>query len=74
MAKNGKNFSAAVTCPWYRGEDRQLIYCTGIQPDTALHLAFAYPADKSEFKDTFCGADHDGCPIAAMLAAGRRPG
>lgn len=67
MPKNMRYLSLKATCPHYKSEEKQLIYCRGVQKDTALHVAFAYPADKVEYKEKYCEDCYQECRIAKML-------
>ena len=67
MAKNRSYTSVGVVCPYYKSEEKQLIYCRGPQVDTAIHVAFAYPADKVKYKEKFCERDYRFCGLARML-------
>ena len=68
MPKNTKKyFSLKAICPHYKSEERQLIYCRGIQKDTAMHIAFAYPSDKVSYKEKHCEKCYQECRIAKML-------
>ena len=59
--------SLKAVCPYYKSEEKQLIYCKGLQADTALHIAFAYPADKVAYKERHCEDNYKDCGIAKML-------
>ena len=49
-----------------------MIYCKGVKDDTAIHMGFAYPADKVAHEEKFCETDFESCEIAQMLEkAGR---
>lgn len=68
MTKNTKKyFSLKAICPHYKSEERQIIYCSGIQKDTALHIAFAYPSDRVEYKEKYCESNYKNCRLAKML-------
>lgn len=72
MAKRKRYVSNNVLCPYYKSEDTQLIYCTGVKEDTALHLGFSYPADKVRHMERYCEDHYGDCDIARMLEeAGR---
>lgn len=60
-------FSLKAICPHYKSEDKQVLYCEGIQKDTAMHIAFAYPADKVAYKEKHCESNYQDCRIAQML-------
>ena len=68
--KKNRYTSARVKCPYYKSEDTHKIYCKGVQEDTALHLAFAFPAEKADYREECCIEDYEGCPIYQMLSGG----
>lgn len=67
MSKNKRYISNSVICPYCKSEEKQVIYCKGIEEDTALHIAFAYPADKVAYKEKYCEDCYQDCRIAKML-------
>lgn len=58
---------AVVKCPYYKFEERQKIFCEGVQKGTALHLAFDTPANLKDYKKRFCKGCYNQCLIAGML-------
>ena len=61
------NFTKDVVCPYYKYEAPQMIYCEGVDENTALHLAFdAKYRMKAYIKARCCGC-WKGCLIAQML-------
>ena len=56
-----------VRCPFYKCEERQAIYCEGVEEGTALHLGFSIPARLNDYKTRFCENDYPKCRIARML-------
>ena len=58
--KKNRYTSARVKCPYYKS----------VQEDTALHLAFAFPAEKADYREECCIEDYEGCPIYQMLSGG----
>ena len=67
MPNNRKYLSNAIICPYCKGEEKQIIYCRGFMPNTALHIAFAFPADRVEYKEEYCERNYDRCKLAKML-------
>ena len=67
MPNNRRYLSLKAVCPHYKSEEKQILYCRGIQDDTALHIAFAYPADKVAYKEKYCEDCYQECRIAKML-------
>ena len=59
--------AANVVCPYYKCEERQKIFCEGVERNTAIHLAFATPPQLKEYKSRFCEGEYGGCRIADML-------
>lgn len=58
---------AIVKCPYYKFEDRQVIYCEGPQDGTATHLAFSTAPKLREYKGQYCKGCWKKCPLAEML-------
>ena len=66
--KSTKRYSSLkVVCPYYKSEEKHIIYCCGVQKDTALHLAFAFPSDREQYKEKYCEERYRDCRIAKML-------
>ncbi|MBP3538710.1 MAG: hypothetical protein J6J62_02580 [Oscillospiraceae bacterium] len=57
--------SYEAQCPFYRAEERNVIYCEGVEKNSAIHNAFAGSA--AEYKKRYCCAEWDSCLIAKML-------
>lgn len=56
-----------VVCPYYRADERQLIYCEGVEQGTAIHLAFSTLPQLKEYKERYCKFCWADCLIAGML-------
>ena len=56
-----------VNCPYYKKEDRQTIYCGGIEENSSIHLAFGNDSVCKEYKDTRCRTDYTQCKIYGLL-------
>ena len=56
-----------ITCPFYNKEERQVIYCKGMLPNTSIHLAFGNAMECFDYKAKICTINHEGCPIYQML-------
>lgn len=69
MTKTRRYLSNNIMCPYCKSEEKQIIYCQGVQVDSALHLAFAYPEDKVRYKEKYCEEFYKECPIEKMLEA-----
>ena len=65
MAKH--NFTKDVVCPYYKFEAPQMIYCEGIEDNTALHLAFAAKDNMKCYIKAKCCDKWRSCMIAQML-------
>lgn len=56
-----------VGCPYYKGEEKQKIFCEGVQNGSALHLAFDTNPNLKEYKNNYCKGCYNRCLIAGML-------
>ena len=56
-----------VKCPYYKYEEKQKIYCEGVQEGTAIHLAFDTTPNLKDYKRHYCKGCYDRCLIAEML-------
>ena len=59
--------SKRVVCPFYRFEQRQVIYCQGLVPGQGFHVACANPAMARAYKERCCRDDFRACALARML-------
>jgi hypothetical protein len=59
--------SLKAVCPFYKHENRQVIFCEGIGEDSVIHLAFANPSDCLSHKKRYCRCSHTECSISKML-------
>lgn len=57
--------SSKAKCPFYRGEEPQVILCDGIAPNVTIRLAFGESA--RDYKKAFCRSGWSECPVAKML-------
>ena len=55
-----------VGCPYYKGEEKQKIFCEGVQEGSAIHLAFDTPPNLKDYKNCFCKRCYNKCLIADM--------
>lgn len=62
-----KYISVKAVCPFYRHENRSVIYCEDVLDGSALHLAFSSPSSCMAYKKKYCKKDYSGCPVACML-------
>ena len=56
-----------VKCPYYKGEEKQMIFCEGVQEGTAIHLAFDTNSNLKDYKNRFCKGCYHRCLLAEML-------
>lgn len=56
-----------VKCPYYKCEEKQKIFCEGVQEGTKIHLAFDTVPNLKAYKDRFCKGCWKGCLLAGML-------
>jgi hypothetical protein len=56
-----------VKCPYYKFEEKQKIFCEGVQEGTAIHLAFDTPSNLRDYKQQFCKGCYNKCLLAEML-------
>ena len=54
-------------CPFYKKEDRQIIYCGGVADNSSIHLAFGFASSCNDYKTHRCRDDYQGCHIYRML-------
>ena len=59
--------SRKAICPFYRHENRQVIFCEGVEEGIVLHLAFANPSECLEYKKRYCRWNHTQCYVSKML-------
>ena len=51
----GKRFeSKRAKCPYYKGQNRNVIFCHGPLPGTSIHYAFASPAERVAHQKQAC--------------------
>ena len=55
-----------VKCPYYKFEDKQIIFCEGVQEGTAIHLAFDTAPNLKDYKNHFCKRCYNKCLLADM--------
>lgn len=62
----GRHFvSYEAQCPFYKAEDKNIIYCEGVEETSSIHNAF--PGSAAKYKQRYCCDDWQSCMIAAML-------
>lgn len=55
-----------VKCPYYKFEDKQIVFCEGVQEGSAIHLAFDTSSSLKAYKNHFCKGCYNKCLIADM--------
>lgn len=58
--------SVYVKCPYYHREEKQKIFCEGIQEGTSIHLAFDTGENLKEYERRFCKRCWGDCILAQM--------
>ncbi len=61
-----RRMDVLVKCPYYKFEEKQKIYCEGVQEGTALHLAFDTIPNLKDYKNHFCKGCYNRCLLAEM--------
>ena len=56
-----------VKCPYYKFEEKQKIFCEGVQEGTAIHLAFDSSSSLRDYKKQICKGCYNKCLLAEML-------
>ena len=56
-----------VKCPYYKGEEQQMLFCEGVQEGSAIHLAFDTKPNLKDYKNNFCKRCYNKCLLAGML-------
>ena len=72
VMSKGKHYnSAKAICPFYKHENRNVIYCEGIKDGTVTHIAFANPSECLSYKKQHCRCNHTQCNISKMLMSSK---
>lgn len=56
-----------IKCPYYKGEEKQKIFCEGVQDGTRLHLTFSSDPKLRDYKTRYCKGQYNDCLLAKML-------
>lgn len=68
MSKGKHYISSKAICPFYKHENRNVIYCEGVNEGTVTHIAFANPSECLSYKKQYCRCGNcTNCPIYKML-------
>lgn len=66
--KMGRHFvSYEALCPFYKAEDKNMIYCEGVAENSSIHNAFSGSA--ARYKREYCCKNWESCLIAGMLGS-----
>ena len=66
--KKNQYHSKTIICPFYKKEEKQVIYCCGILPNTSTHIAFGNALESSRYKCDKCRKNYESCLIYQMLS------
>lgn len=66
--KSGRYTSAKALCPYYKCQDAQKIYCSGLRTGHVVHQAFSTPGERKNFCKLFCESAWDMCPLSIGMA------
>ncbi len=58
--------SKFVKCPFFHAEEKQKIYCEGVNEGTSIHLVFVSPKVKNEYRNSHCNRQYGRCRIYRM--------
>lgn len=58
---------ADVKCPFYKGEDRHIVRCEGLDGCESLAVGYRTMSDKLNWQETQCYADYESCPIFRLI-------
>ena len=62
----GRHFvSYEAQCPFYKAEDKNIIYCEGVKDNSSIHNAF--PGSAAAYKKAYCCDEWESCLIAKAL-------
>lgn len=62
--KRNTDENVFVTCPFYKCESKQVIYCEGVDETSSIHLAFPTREKCKEYEKEFCRGYWGKCMIA----------
>ena len=63
MGRHYESYEAQ--CPFYKAEDKNIIYCEGVQANSRIHNAF--PGTAAAYKKEYCCKNWESCIIAKAL-------
>lgn len=59
--------SVYVNCPYYRCEDKEMIFCENLVDGTNLRLHFNTPPDRKCHENIYCKGDYHRCFLLKAL-------
>lgn len=62
-----RKVDAYVNCPYYHSEDRQVIFCEGVEENTQIHVAFSSITQKRAYEQEMCRNEWGRCLWADAL-------
>lgn len=65
--KQNTDENVFVTCPFYKCESKQVIYCEGVDENSAIHVAFGTKKDCKDYEKEHCRKYWGKCIIADAL-------
>ena len=67
MKPNDQYISNKAECPYYKRENRNVICCSGLLPNSSTHVAFGNAADCLKYKIKLCRDEYSRCRVYEML-------
>lgn len=64
MGRRNVDQDARVRCPYYKCENRCVIYCEGVVPEQCIHMAFGSKTGRRDYQRRFCRGHWSDCMIA----------
>ena len=55
-----------VKCPYYKGEEKQKLFCEGVQEGVCIHMAFDTTPNLKDYKNAYCKGCYNECLLAEM--------
>ena len=59
--------SAYVMCPYYRGEEKNMVLCETLAEDTYLRMQFDTESAMKKYQKRTCKSDYSACLLAQAL-------
>jgi hypothetical protein len=64
--KPNQRRDSTIKCPFYSKEEKQKIFCEGVQDRTTIQLAFDSKDELRTYKDQYCKRCYNQCLLAGM--------